>query len=159
VVGGFEALEAIERAGVETERAIEVVAWTNEEGGRFQPPVMGSAVFIGRLALNDQLGLTDNAGVTLGDALSEALGATPDLPRRPFGFPIASYVEAHIEQGPVLEDAGKTVGVITGIQGCYWFTIEIEGVEGHAGTTPLKDRKYILIGISLPCYPKTSTSS
>ena len=141
VVGGFEALEAIARAGVETERPIDLVAWTNEEGGRFQPGCMGSAVFAGVLPLEDQLGIVDREGVTLEDALAETLASTPGLPLRPFGHPLAAYVEAHIEQGPRLENEGTTIGAVTGIQGLYWFTVEVSGEEAHAGTTPLKGRK------------------
>ena len=141
VIGGFEALEAIARAGVETARPIDLVAWTNEEGGRFQPGAMGSAVFAGVLRLEDQLGLVDLQGVTLEDALAETLASTPGLPHRPFGHPFAAYVEAHIEQGPRLENEGLTIGAVTGIQGLHWFTVEVSGEEAHAGTTPLKSRK------------------
>ena len=141
VVGGFEALEAIARAGIEPERPIDLVAWTNEEGGRFQPGAMGSAVFAGVLGLEDQLGLVDLQGITLEDALAETLASTPGLPLRPFGQPFAAYVEAHIEQGPRLENTGTTIGAVTGIQGLYWFTVEVRGEEAHAGTTPLKGRK------------------
>ena len=140
VVGGFEALEAIVRAGVETERPIDLVAWTNEEGGRFQPGCMGSAVFAGVLPLEDQLGIVDREGVTLADALAETLASTPGLPLRPFGHPFAAYVEAHIEQGPRLENEDTTIGAVTGIQGLYWYTVEVTGEEAHAGTTPLRGR-------------------
>ena len=141
VIGGFEALEAIARARVETERPIDLVAWTNEEGGRYQPGAMGSAVFAGVLGLEDQLGTVDRDGVTLKDALAETLASTPGLPQRPFGHPFAAYVEAHIEQGPRLESAGTTIGAVTGIQGLYWFTVEVSGEEAHAGTTPLRGRR------------------
>ena len=141
VVGGFEALEAIARAGVEPARPIDVIAWTNEEGGRFQPGAMGSAVFAGVTRLEDQLGTVDTQGTTLEDALAETLASTPGLPNRPFGHPFAAYVEAHIEQGPRLENTGTTIGAVTGIQGLYWFTVEVRGEEAHAGTTPLRVRK------------------
>ena len=141
VIGGFEALEAIARAGIETARPIDVVAWTNEEGGRFQPGAMGSAVFAGVMTLEDQLGLADREGVTLEDALAETLASTPGLPHRPFGHPFEAYVEAHIEQGPRLENEGLTIGAVTGIQGIRWFTVEVSGAEAHAGTTPLKVRR------------------
>ena len=141
VVGGFEALEAIARAGVETERPIDLVAWTNEEGGRFQPGAMGSAVFAGVLRLEDQLGLVDRQGVTLEEALTDTLASTPGLPHRPFGHPFAAYVEAHIEQGPRLENEGLTIGAVTGIQGIDWFGVEVSGAEAHAGTTPLRVRR------------------
>ncbi len=141
VIGGFEALEAIAQAGIETVRPIDVVAWTNEEGGRFQPGAMGSAVFAGVMRLEDQLGLVDSEGVTLEDALAETLASTPGLPCRPLGHPFAAYVEAHIEQGPRLENEGLTIGAVTGIQGIYWFTVEVSGDEAHAGTTPLRARR------------------
>ena len=141
VIGGFEALEAIARAGIEPERPIDLVAWTNEEGGRYQPGAMGSAVFAGVLKLKNQLGIEDGQGVTLEEALAETLESTPGLPQRPFGHPFAAYVEAHIEQGPRLENARTTIGAVTGIQGLYWYTVEVRGEEAHAGTTPLKGRK------------------
>ncbi len=141
VIGGFEALEAIAQAGIETARPIDLVAWTNEEGGRFQPGAMGSAVFAGVMGLEEQLGLADREGVTLEDALADTLASTPGLPHRPFGHPFAAYVEAHIEQGPRLENEGLTIGAVTGIQGIRWFTVEVSGAEAHAGTTPLRVRR------------------
>jgi beta-ureidopropionase / N-carbamoyl-L-amino-acid hydrolase len=141
VLAGLEALEALDDAGIATERPLDVVAWTNEEGGRFAPGAMGSAVFAGHLRLDDCLALADAAGITLGDALSETLAATPELPRRPFGFPIAAYVEPHIEQGPQLEASGRQIGVVTGIQGARWYVVEVDGEPAHAGTSPLAGRK------------------
>lgn len=124
-----------------TRRPIEVVAWTNEEGGRFAPCTMGSMVFTGARALADVLDVTDNEGVKLRDALAATLAATPHAAKREFGSPAAGYIEAHIEQGPLLENARKTVGVVTGIQGLRWFNIEVSGKTDHAGTTPLALRK------------------
>jgi beta-ureidopropionase / N-carbamoyl-L-amino-acid hydrolase len=141
VLAGLEALEALDDAGIATERPIDVVAWTNEEGGRFAPGAMGSAVFAGHMRLEDCLGLTDAAGIRLADALAETLAATPEMPRRPFAFPIAAYVEPHIEQGPQLEATGNQIGVVTGIQGARWYVVEVEGEPGHAGTAPLRGRK------------------
>jgi N-carbamoyl-L-amino-acid hydrolase len=141
VLAAFEALEALDDAGVETKRPIEAVAWTNEEGSRFQPGTMGSAVFAGMKQLEGFLGVVDSAGVSFGDALVGSLAATPEAVQRPFRIPVSGYVEAHIEQGPRLEIAGKPIGVVTGIQGSRWFTIEVTGDEAHAGTTPLAVRK------------------
>ena len=141
VLAGLEALEALDDAGIATERPIDVVAWTNEEGGRFAPGAMGSAVFAGHMRLEDCLGLTDAAGIRLADALAETLAATPEVPRRPFAFPIAAYLEPHIEQGPQLEATGNQIGVVTGIQGARWYVVEVEGEPGHAGTAPLRGRK------------------
>ncbi len=141
VLAGLEALEALDEAGIATVHPIDVVAWTNEEGGRYAPGCMGSAVFAGQVSLEDCLDLTDGAGVRLGAALAETLAATPDVPRRSFGFPIAAYLEPHIEQGPQLEAGGLQVGVVTGIQGARWYVVEVEGEPAHAGTAPLAGRK------------------
>jgi N-carbamoyl-L-amino-acid hydrolase len=141
VLAGLEALEALDAAGIVTERPIDLVAWTNEEGGRFAPGAMGSAVFAGPMDFAGCLKLTDSAGIRLEDALATTLAATPSLATRPFGFAIAAYVEPHIEQGPQLEDTGHQIGVVTGIQGARWYTVEVTGEPGHAGTAPLGGRK------------------
>src|SRR6185436_2499903 len=101
VLAGLEALEAIDESGVTTRRPIEVVAWTNEEGGRFQPCTMGSAVYAGARGLEEFLDVRDNDGVALGDALRATLAATQEAGSRRFGAPVAAYIEAHIEQGPL----------------------------------------------------------
>lgn len=141
VLAGLEAMEAIEEAGVKTRHPVELVAWSNEEGGRFQPCTMGSAVYTGAKPLADFLEVKDNEGVALKDALAHTLAATPDIPARALNAPAAAYIEAHIEQGPLLEQEGKTIGVVTGIQGLRWFNVEIAGETAHAGTTPLGLRK------------------
>jgi N-carbamoyl-L-amino-acid hydrolase len=141
VLAGLEVLEALNRAGAETERPIDVVAWTNEEGGRFAPGAMGSMVFTESRPLEECLGVVDPQGVVFADALAETLAATPEAEKRPFNFPIAAYIETHIEQGPVLEAKGLPVGVVTSIQGSRWFEIEIRGESAHAGTTPLNARR------------------
>ena len=141
VLAALETLEALDDAGIATRHPIDLVAWTNEEGGRYGPGCMGSAVFAGRMRLEDCLDLTDGAGIRLGAALAETLAATPEVPRRPFGFEIAAYLEPHIEQGPQLEAGGLQVGVVTGIQGARWYVVEALGEPGHAGTAPLAGRK------------------
>jgi len=141
VLAGFEALEAMDEAGVITRRPIEVVAWTNEEGGRFAPCTMGSMIFTGARPLAEVLEVTDNDGVKLKDALAQTLAATPEVKPRAFKSPAAAYIETHIEQGPLLENAQKTIGVVTGIQGLRWFNVEVFGKTDHAGTTPLALRK------------------
>jgi len=141
VLAGLEALEAMDAAGVCTRRPVELVAWSNEEGGRFPPCTMGSAVYTGARAVSDFESVIDNEGVRLGNALKETLEAFPDLERRALNAPAAGYIEAHIEQGPLLEREGKTIGVVTGIQGLRWFNVEILGESGHAGTTPVSTRR------------------
>jgi N-carbamoyl-L-amino-acid hydrolase len=142
VLAAFEALEALEDAGIRTRRPVIAVAWTNEEGSRFQPGAMGSAVFAGHNRLDEMLAVRDWKGVVLKDALAETLKAAPaPLRDGPPGFPVGFYVEAHIEQGPRLEKAEKTIGVVTAIQGSRRFIVEIDGEEAHAGTTPRAARK------------------
>lgn len=142
VLAAFEALEALEDSGVATKRPVVAVAWTNEEGSRFQPGAMGSAVFAGHNKLDEMLLVKDWKGVVLKDALAETLAAAPAPMRegKP-GFAVDSYVEVHIEQGPRLENERKTIGVVTAIQGSRRYIVEVTGEEAHAGTTPRAARK------------------
>ncbi|MBS0548857.1 MAG: hydantoinase/carbamoylase family amidase, partial [Proteobacteria bacterium] len=142
VLAAFEALEALEDAGVKTRRPVMAVAWTNEEGSRFQPSAMGSAVFAGQYKLDEMLTQKDWKNIMLKDALAETLKAAPAPMRAgPPGFAIDGYVEAHIEQGPRLENEKKTIGVVTAIQGSRRYIVTIDGEEAHAGTTPRAARK------------------
>ena len=141
VLAALEVLDAASDAGVATRRPLEMVVWTNEEGARFQPATMGSAVYAGALQLETVLASRDSDGVTVEQALAETLKAAPVAERRDFRTPMAAYVEAHIEQGPILESTGNTIGVVTGIQGLRWFQVEVSGEEAHAGTTPRRNRR------------------
>ncbi len=145
VLAALEVLEAVDDAGVETAHPLELAIWTNEEGARFQPTTMGSAVFAGTVPLATALATVDAHGVTVEHALAQTLEAAPVTNRRAFRFPMAAYLEAHIEQGPVLEAAGKTIGVVSGIQGLRWFWGEVTGDEAHAGTTPRARRRDALL--------------
>ena len=141
VLAAFEALEALEDAGVTTKRPVMAVAWTNEEGSRFQPGAMGSAVFAGTYRLDDMLAQKDWKGVLLKDALADTMKAAPAPLRDGSGFAVDSYIEAHIEQGPRLENEHKTIGVVTAIQGSRRYIVTVDGEEAHAGTTPRAARK------------------
>lgn len=146
VLASLEAVAALAESGIRPARSIEVVAWSNEEGSRFAPGMMGSRVFAGSLSIEDLAASRDAAGTTLRTALSETLAALPEVRvenRR--SRPIA-YLEAHIEQGPLLERAGAPVGVVSGIQGCLWLEYEVIGVSAHAGTTPQDCRQDALEG-------------
>ncbi len=146
VVAGLAVLEALERAGVRTRRPVELAVWNNEEGCRFAPGAMGSAAFAGRLDLAAVLGTTDRDGVTLGAALDALFAAFPEVPMRSGESPpVHAFVEVHIEQGPVLEQAGRTIGIVTGIQGVRWFEVTVTGAPGHAGTTPRSARRDALL--------------
>jgi N-carbamoyl-L-amino-acid hydrolase len=98
-------------------------------------------VFAGAVALEDCLARTDSAGIRLADALANTLAATPGIATRPFRFPFAAYLEPQIELGPQLERSGHQIGVVTGIQGARWYTVEVTGEPAHAGTAPLAGRK------------------
>jgi N-carbamoyl-L-amino-acid hydrolase len=141
VLAGLEAIEAIATAGIRPKRAIEVVAWTNEEGGRYAPGCTGSMSFAGFKPMSDFDDLTDADGIRYADALAEQLAAEADLSRRALGYAPHAYLEAHIEQGPRLEVEGKDVGVVDGIQGSRWLTVTVEGRTDHAGTAPLSIRR------------------
>jgi len=141
VLAGLEVLSALHDAGTETARPVEVVAWTNEEGGRFAPGCMGSMAWSGFKPIEAFADVTDPEGTRFADALAEHLAAEADLPRRALGHTPHAYVEAHIEQGPRLENGALDIGVVTGIQGSRWFTVTLTGETAHAGTTPLRLRR------------------
>jgi len=145
VIAGLEAVQALREAGVTTRRPIEVVAWTNEEGGRFAPGCMGSMAYAGFAGPDTWDAIEDTKGVRFGDALAEHMALEADIARRPLGVVEGpaphAYIEAHIEQGPILETRKLDIGVVTGIQGSRWFSVEIHGRSDHAGTTPVSMRQ------------------
>jgi beta-ureidopropionase / N-carbamoyl-L-amino-acid hydrolase len=141
VIAGLEALTALQQSGTKPRRPVEVVAWTNEEGGRFSPGCMGSMAWSGFRRIEEFADVVDPDGVRFADALAGHLAAETDLPLRPLGSQPHAYVEAHIEQGPRLEAEGLDIGVVTGIQGSRWFTVTLTGETAHAGTTPLALRR------------------
>jgi N-carbamoyl-L-amino-acid hydrolase len=145
VIAGLEAVQALREAGVTIRRPIEVVAWTNEEGGRFAPGCMGSMAYAGFAGPDTWDAIEDTKGVRFGDALAEHMALEADIARRPLGVVEGpaphAYIEAHIEQGPILETRKLDIGVVTGIQGSRWFSVEIHGRSDHAGTTPVSMRQ------------------
>lgn len=143
VMAGLEVIRTLNDLGVETEAPLEVVVWTNEEGSRFAPCMMGSGVFAGKFTLEETLAKTDAQGVTVGDALN-TIGYAGT--RAVLGHPVGAYFEAHIEQGPILEDEARTIGVVLGALGQKWFDLTLRGVEAHAGPTPMHLRKDALVG-------------
>jgi beta-ureidopropionase / N-carbamoyl-L-amino-acid hydrolase len=143
VLAGLEILRALDDQGIATRRAIEVVNWTNEEGGRFPPPMLCSGVFAGIHDLDWALGRTDDAGVSVAEAL-DAIGYAGPAPVG--GRPLDSYFEIHIEQGPALYDAGIKLGLVTGTYLSRGMRIEIEGVNAHSGPTPMNRRRNAIVG-------------
>jgi N-carbamoyl-L-amino-acid hydrolase len=141
VLAGFEVLEAYLDAGVQPYRDIEVVSWMNEEGARFAPGMMGSAGFCGSRRVQDIRDVTDSGGTSVGQALDRLAVFMGDVPRLNLGRPVHCFIEAHIEQGPVLEAAGVPIGVVSGMQGKRTFRVTIRGEAAHAGTASNRLRR------------------
>jgi len=138
VLAGLEVIESLNDAGLVTRHPLEVVVWTNEEGCRFDTAMMGSAVWSGAMALEDAYGLADRDGRTVRDELAriDYLGSEPAAV-----FPVHAAFELHIEQGPVLEIEDTAIGVVTGVQHMSRHRVIIDGVEAHAGPTPMQVRR------------------
>lgn len=141
VLASFEVLETLDDHDIATSRPVEVVVWTNEEGARFAPTTMGSAVHAGALALETAFASQDHDGCSVGESLFATLKQLGPLHAASLGSPAHAYVEVHIEQGPILEQSGFRIGLVTGIQGIAQFVVTVSGEEAHAGTTPRSRRK------------------
>lgn len=143
VLAGLEVIRTLNQHDIQTRAPIEVVAWSNEEGCRFAPCMMGSGAFTGQLGLEDMLARKDADNISAGEAL-KAIGycgtdrVTPDH--------IKAFFECHIEQGPILEDTGNAVGVVVGALGQKWFDLTLTGMEAHAGPTPMSLRRDAMLG-------------
>jgi N-carbamoyl-L-amino-acid hydrolase len=137
VLAGLEIIETLNRAGIETERPLVVAFFTNEEGARFHPDMMGSLVHVGGLALGEALAATDRDGISVGEELARIGYAGAALVGRPH---LHRFVELHIEQGPVLDREGVTIGAVDSLQGISWTEVTIKGTSNHAGTTPMRLR-------------------
>jgi beta-ureidopropionase / N-carbamoyl-L-amino-acid hydrolase len=138
VLAGIEVVRTLNDFRIETEAPIEVAFWTNEEGSRFVPVMMGSGVFAKAFTLEHAYAATDTEGKTVRGEL-ERIGYIGE--QVPGDHPIGAYFEAHIEQGPVLEDHDKTIGVVTGVLGIRWYDCVVTGMEAHAGPTPMALRR------------------
>jgi N-carbamoyl-L-amino-acid hydrolase len=144
-MAALEAARTLNDRGIKTEAPFEVAMWTNEEGTRFLPVMGGSGAFTGANTVEEILAARDLDGVSFGDALRAIgyAGATPVGGRR-----LGAYFEAHIEQGPLLENTGNSVGVVTGALGQRWFEVTVRGMDAHAGPTPMHLRRDALYGAS-----------
>jgi N-carbamoyl-L-amino-acid hydrolase len=143
VLSGLEVVRTFNDRGVQHERPIDVVCWTDEEGSRFGAGCVGSNAFIGKRSVVDTLAMLDAVGNSIGDELqrigyagSEEVG----------GFEIDSFFEVHIEQGPILESAGLQIGAVEGAQASTGYMVTVTGEEGHAGTLPMIMRKDAMHG-------------
>jgi len=142
VLCGLEVVRTLNDRGLQTRRGIEVICWTNEEGARFNPPMMGSMAFAGVLPLESVLATTDDAGITVEQALDEIGYAGP----APVGRTFDAYLELHIEQAPVLDREGCDVGIVVGGYKTQALRLTINGDTGHAGGTPMAQRRNALVG-------------
>lgn len=142
VLAALEAVRTLRSAGYETFAPIEVVNWTNEEGARFAPSMIASGVFVGVFTREWAADRQDRSGIKFGEALDrigyrgvEKCGA----------HPLSAFFEVHIEQGPNLENEGKDIGVVTGVQAMRWYEVTVRGQDAHAGTTPMPRRQDALV--------------
>jgi len=142
VLCGLETIRALEQHGIRTRHPVTLSIFTNEEGARFQPAMIASGVMAGKIPLEDAYNARDKDGLRLVDELERIgyLGAEPCVPR-----PFRAYLELHIEQGPCLEEEGLAVGVVDGIVAIAWSRLTIEGVQDHAGPTPMRIRHDALV--------------
>jgi N-carbamoyl-L-amino-acid hydrolase len=143
VLAALEALRTMHEAGYETFAPIEVANFTNEEGSRFAPAMIASAVFAGVFTRDWAADQKDREGIRFGDALDQIgyRGAQPCG-----AHPVSAFFELHIEQGPILEDENKDIGIVTDAQGIRWYECTLTGQEAHTGATPMRMRKNALLG-------------
>jgi beta-ureidopropionase / N-carbamoyl-L-amino-acid hydrolase len=143
VLGALEAMRTLHESGYETNAPIEIVNWTNEEGSRFAPAMLASGVFAGVFTPDYAYGREDRDGKTFGDEL-DRIGYRGT--EKAGGHRLGAMFELHIEQGPILEDEGKMIGVVTGVQGMRWYEVTVFGQDAHTGATPMHLRRNALLG-------------
>jgi beta-ureidopropionase / N-carbamoyl-L-amino-acid hydrolase len=143
VLGALEAMRTLHETGYETNAAVEIVNWTNEEGSRFAPAMLASGVFAGVFTPDYAYARSDRDGKTFGDELTR-IGYRGE--EKAGAHPFAAMFELHIEQGPILEAEGRMIGVVQGVQGMRWYEVTVTGQEAHTGATPMRLRKNALLG-------------
>ncbi|UTW03246.1 Zn-dependent hydrolase [Amphritea atlantica] len=142
VLSGLEVIRTLNDHNIETDHPVEASIWTNEEGSRFAPAMVASGVFAGVFDLEYGLSRADLDGKTMGEEL-QRIGYAGE---HEVGSPVKAFFEAHIEQGPILEEEETTIGVVTDAQGQRWYEVTLTGQEAHAGPTPMLRRKDALLG-------------
>ena len=138
VLAGLEVVRTLNDLALDTRSPVDVAVWTNEEGVRFAPAMMGSGVWAGEFDLESTRAITDKTGTTVAEALERA-GADGAEPAKP--FPVKAAFEIHIEQGPILEAEATQIGIVTGVQGIRWYDLVLTGDACHAGPTPMESRR------------------
>lgn len=138
VLAGLEVIESVQAAGITPQRPLAVAFFTNEEGARFPPDMLGSLAYVGGIGIEDALKITGIDGASVGDELARiGYDGSAPLP----GLVPHSFIELHVEQGPVLEIEGVTIGAVNSVQGISWTEVTVNGQSNHAGTTPMSMRK------------------
>ena len=145
VLAALEVIYSLNDHKIKTDRPIDVVSWTNEEGARFAPAMIGSAVFSRLMPVNEGWACKDASGKTIRDELTRIGYAGKDNFSQ---YKIHASLELHIEQGPILENNNELIGIVTGAVGQKWYDIEFTGVASHAGTTPMEVRQDALLGLA-----------
>ena len=143
VLAALEVVRSLNDLNIQTRHPIEIVNWTNEEGSRFAPSMTASGVFAGAFTLDFARAITDFDGKSMGEEL-DRIGYAGNQPVG--GRPVHAFFELHIEQGPILEEDGTDIGIVTAAQGQRWYEINITGQDSHAGSTPMERRKDALLG-------------
>ena len=145
VLAALEVVYSLNDHNIKTDRPIDVVSWTNEEGSRFAPAMIGSAVFSGLTTLQDGWSCRDSEGNTIKQELERIGYAGKD---NFSNYKIHASLELHIEQGPILENHNELIGIVTGALGQKWYDVEFTGMASHAGTTPMEVRQDALLGLA-----------
>ena len=143
VLAALEVVRSLNDLKIKTRHPVEIAMWTNEEGSRFAPSMTASGVFAGAFTLEYAHAIKDFDGRSIGEELKR-IGYAGELPVG--GRPVHAFFELHIEQGPILEEDGTDIGIVTAAQGQRWYEINITGQDSHAGSTPMERRKDALLG-------------
>lgn len=138
VLSGIELIQTMKEQGIVTKRPVVVCAFTNEEGVRYQPDMMGSLVYVGGMPTEEALAAVGTDGTILGDELKR-IGYEGTV--APGYVKPKAFVELHIEQGPIMDAEGVKIGAVDNLQGIHWHKVHIEGAQNHAGTTPIRMRR------------------
>jgi N-carbamoyl-L-amino-acid hydrolase len=142
VLGGLEVIRTLNENEVTPKSSLVVAAFTNEEGARFQPDMMGSLYYTRKVELGELLSSRDDSGITVGEELDRiGYGGA-------YSTPVGCYLELHVEQGPRLHAEGVSIGIVEGVQGLAWWTGEYYGESNHAGSTPMEMRKDTLLAVA-----------
>lgn len=150
VLAGLEVIETLNDAGISTRHSLAVGFFTNEEGARFAPDMMGSLVFASGMDLDEALGAKGIDGATVGEELTR-IGYNGPAPVGAGANPVKAFVELHVEQGAVLEEEGGTISAVESVRGISWAEFTVTGVSNHAGTTPMRlrhDAGYVAAAVS-----------